>query len=152
MINRGDRAPDFSAEDQNGNVVNLSHYAGKRLVLYFYPKDDTPGCTAEACDLRDNHAALLSKGFAVVGVSRDPVKSHRKFADKFSLPFPLLADVDGDICEAYGVWGKKKFMGREYMGINRTTFIISPTGIIEEVIIKVDTKEPTRQVLEVLGL
>lgn len=152
MINRGDRAPDFSAEDQNGNVVNLSHYAGKRLVLYFYPKDDTPGCTAEACDLRDNHAALLSKGFAVVGVSRDPVKSHRKFAEKFSLPFPLLADVDGAICEAYGVWGKKKFMGREYMGINRTTFIISPTGIIEEVIIKVDTKEPTRQVLEVLGL
>lgn len=152
MINRGDRAPDFSAEDQNGNVVNLSHYAGKRLVLYFYPKDDTPGCTAEACDLRDNHAALLNKGFAVVGVSRDPVKSHRKFAEKFSLPFPLLADVDGAICEAYGVWGKKKFMGREYMGINRTTFIISPTGIIEEVIIKVDTKEPTRQVLEVLGL
>lgn len=122
------------------------------MVLYFYPKDDTPGCTAEACDLRDNHAALLSKGFAVVGVSRDPVKSHRKFAEKFSLPFPLLADVDGAICEAYGVWGKKKFMGREYMGINRTTFIISPTGIIEEVIIKVDTKEPTRQVLEVLGL
>lgn len=122
------------------------------MVLYFYPKDDTPGCTAEACDLRDNHAALLSKGFAVVGVSRDPVKSHRKFAEKFSLPFPLLADVDGAICEAYGVWGKKKFMGREYMGINRTTFIISPIGIIEEVIIKVDTKEPTRQVLEVLGL
>ncbi len=131
--------------------MNLNDFAGKTLVLYFYPKDDTPGCTAEACDLRDNHMALLNKGFAVVGVSRDPVKSHRKFADKFSLPFPLLADVDGAICEAYGVWGKKKFMGREYMGINRTTFIISPDGSIMEVIDKVDTKEPTKQVLNILG-
>jgi peroxiredoxin Q/BCP len=151
MITKGGKAPAFAAEDQNGNNVNLNDFAGKTLVLYFYPKDDTPGCTAEACDLRDNHMALLNKGFAVVGVSRDPVKSHRKFADKFSLPFPLLADVDGAICEAYGVWGKKKFMGREYMGINRTTFIISPDGSIMEVIDKVDTKEPTKQVLNILG-
>ena len=151
-LNVGDKAPELNALDQTESTITLAQFSGRRLILYFYPKDDTPGCTAEACDLRDNHGLLLSKGFAVAGVSRDPVKSHKKFADKFSLPFPLLADLDGRICETYGVWGKKKFMGREYMGINRTTFVIDGQGVIEAIITDVDTKAHTAQVMKVLGL
>lgn len=151
-LKEGDKAPDFKASDQNGKEVTLNDFRGKRLILYFYPKDDTPGCTAEACDLRDNHSPLLSKGFSVVGVSPDAVKSHSKFADKYNLPFPLLADTEKKILNAYGVWGPKKFMGRAYDGVHRTTFIIGPEGLIEKIITKVDTKNHSDQILSELGM
>lgn len=151
-LKEGDKAPDFKASDQNGKEVTLNDFRGKRLILYFYPKDDTPGCTAEACDLRDNHSPLLSKGFSVVGVSPDAVKSHSKFADKYNLPFPLLADTEKKILNAYGVWGPKKFMGRAYDGVHRTTFIIGPEGLIEKIIAKVDTKNHSDQILSELGM
>ncbi len=147
-IKAGDKAPKFSASDQDGKTISLSDFSGKKLVLYFYPKDDTPGCTAEACNLRDNYKMLLKKGYAVVGVSADEVKKHLKFIKKFSLPFPLIADTEKELCTAYGVWGKKKFMGREFMGIVRTTFIISEKGIIDEVIEKVDNENHTAQILK----
>ncbi|MCB0430892.1 MAG: thioredoxin-dependent thiol peroxidase [Flavobacteriales bacterium] len=148
MLKPGDKAPVFSGKDQDGNAISLENFKGKKVVLYFYPKDDTPGCTAESCNLRDNYDMLLKKGFAVVGVSADTVKSHKKFAVKFDLPFPLLADTEKETINAYGVWGPKKFMGREYDGIIRTTFVIGETGIIEEVITDVNTAEHTSQVLE----
>ena len=113
----GDAAPHFSGVDQQDQPISLDQFAGKKVVLYFYPKDDTPGCTAEACSFRDGHQALLDAGFVVVGVSPDPVKKHAKFADKYSLPFPLIADVERKVIDAYGVWGRKKFMGREYDGV-----------------------------------
>jgi len=147
-LKQGDKAPAFKAKDQDGNEISLNDFKGKKLVLYFYPKDDTPGCTAEACNLRDNYNVLLKKGFAVIGVSADDEKKHKKFIKKFNLPFPLIADVDKELCNAYGVWGKKKFMGREYMGIIRTTFIISEKGMIEEVIEKVDTGNHTAQIMK----
>lgn len=143
----GTPAPLFSGTDQHGNTVSLSGLKGKKVVLYFYPKDDTPGCTAEACDLRDNYTRLLEKGYQVVGVSPDSGKSHQKFAEKHHLPFPLLPDPERQIIEAYGVWGPKKFMGKSYEGVLRTTFIISEEGIIEEVITKVDTKDHTSQII-----
>jgi len=143
----GDSAPEFSGKDQSGNQVSLSELKGNKVVLYFYPKDDTPGCTAEACDLRDNYQLLISRGYKVVGVSPDSEKSHQKFADKYNLPFPLLADPDRKIIEAYGVWGPKKFMGKSYEGVLRTTFVISENGTIEEVISKVDTKNHTSQII-----
>jgi thioredoxin-dependent peroxiredoxin len=138
---------DFSGVDQDGQAVSLSDYSGKKLVLYFYPKDDTPGCTAEACSLRDNYDKLKSAGYEVLGVSTDPIKSHKKFIDKYSLPFRLLSDTEKTVSEAFGVYGLKKFMGKEYMGINRTTFLIDEKGIITEVISKVDTKKHAEQIL-----
>ncbi len=147
-LQKGDRAPAFEAVDQSGNLIRLSDFAGKKVVLYFYPKDDTPGCTAQACNLRDNYEALLSSGFVVLGVSVDDEKSHQKFARKYELPFPLLADTDHKIVEAYGVWVEKNMYGRQYMGTARTTFVIDESGIITEVIQKVDTKEHTSQILK----
>jgi peroxiredoxin Q/BCP len=146
-LKQGDAAPNFSGVDQDGQAVSLSDYSGKKLVLYFYPKDDTPGCTAEACSLRDNYDKLKSAGYEVLGVSTDPVKSHKKFVDKYSLPFRLLSDTEKTVSEAFGVYGLKKFMGKEYMGINRTTFLIDEKGIITEVIAKVDTKKHAEQIL-----
>lgn len=147
----GDVAPDFVSTDQHGNGIKLSDFLGSRVILYFYPKDDTPGCTAEACSLRDNHQDLLNKGYKVIGVSADNAKSHLKFADKFNLPFPLLPDTDKVIIKAYGVWGKKKFMGREYEGIIRTTFVIGADGKIAGVIEDVKTKNHADQVLAEMG-
>jgi peroxiredoxin Q/BCP len=146
----GDKAPDFTAKDQNGKTVSLSDFTGKRVILYFYPKDDTPGCTAEACDFRDNYQSMLSKGFEVIGVSTDDEKSHKKFETKYSLPFPLVADTDKSIVEAYGVWVEKNMYGKKYMGTARKTFIINTDGIIDKIIDKVDTKNSSQQVLEVI--
>lgn len=144
----GDQAPAFSGKDQSGNMVSLESFRGNKVVLYFYPKDDTPGCTAEACSLRDNYEALLARGYKVVGVSPDSEKSHQKFINKYELPFPLISDTEKKILQDYGVWGRKKFMGREYDGVIRTTFIIDEKGVIEEVIEKVDTKNHAAQVLK----
>ncbi len=144
----GDQAPAFSGKDQSGNMVSLESFRGSKVVLYFYPKDDTPGCTAEACSLRDNYQALLARGYKVVGVSPDSEKSHQKFTEKYELPFPLISDTGKNILQGYGVWGRKKFMGREYDGVIRTTYIIDEKGVIEEVIEKVDTKNHAAQVLK----
>jgi peroxiredoxin Q/BCP len=143
----GDAAPQFAAKDQDGKEVKLSDFEGKKVILYFYPKDDTPGCTAQACNLRDNYEAILNKGYVVLGVSVDSEKSHVKFIKKFDLPFPLLADTDHAIVEAYGVWVEKSMYGRTYMGTARTTFVIDEKGVIEEIIQKVDTKNHTDQIL-----
>ena len=136
-LTAGDKAPDFTAKDQNGKEVSLGDFKGKTVILYFYPKDDTPGCTAEACDFRDNYQSLLGKGFEVIGVSTDDEKSHKKFETKFNLPFTLIADADKHIVEAYGVWVEKNMYGKKYMGTARTTFIIDGEGIISKVIDKV---------------
>jgi peroxiredoxin Q/BCP len=149
-LNEGDKAPDFTANDQNGNAVSLSDFKGKTVILYFYPKDDTPGCTAEACDFRDNYQSLLGKGYQVIGVSTDDEKSHKKFVTKHNLPFPLISDTDHHVVEAYDVWGEKNMYGKKYMGTIRTTFIINPDGIIQKVIDKVDTKASSQQVLDLL--
>jgi len=146
----GDKAPDFTAKDQNGQTVSLSDFKGKTVILYFYPKDDTPGCTAEACDFRDNYQSLIGKGYQVIGVSTDDEKSHKKFETKYSLPFPLIADEDKSIVEAYGVWAEKNNYGKKYMGTVRTTFIIDADGIISYVISKVDTKNSSQQVLDLV--
>lgn len=146
-LNPGDKAPAFSAPDQHGNTRTLAEFEGKKLVVYFYPKDDTPGCTAEACDLRDNYARFQKEGYEILGVSPDSAKKHVKFIEKYSLPFDLLADEDHAVAEAFGVWGEKKFMGRTYDGIHRTTFVIDADGKIENVIKKVDTKAHTAQLL-----
>ena len=143
----GDPAPDFTANNQDGQPISLHDFKGKKLVLYFYPKDDTPGCTAQACDLRDNYERMLAQGYAVVGVSVDDETSHQKFIKKFDLPFPLLADTDHKVVEAYGVWAEKKNYGRTYMGIVRTTFVIDEDGKIEDIINKVNTKEHAGQIL-----
>ena len=146
-LKAGDKAPKFSAKDQDGKPVKLSDFKGKKLVLFFYPKASTPGCTAEACNLRDNWEQFQKKGYAIVGVSADNEKRQQNFKDKYELPFPLLADEDKKVINAYGVWGPKKFMGKEYDGINRTTFVIDENGSIEEVIEKVKTKEHASQIL-----
>lgn len=151
-LNEGDKAPEFNAMDQEGNPVSLKDFKGKKVILYFYPKDDTPGCTAEACDFRDNYTSLQSKGFEVIGVSPDTEAKHSKFIHKYDLPFTLIADTEKEVIQAYGVWGKKKFMGREYDGIHRSTFIISEDGKIEKIIKKVKTKASSAQVLEVMGM
>jgi peroxiredoxin Q/BCP len=148
----GSPAPKFTSKDQDGKDVSLDQFKGRKVVLYFYPKDDTPGCTAEACDFRDNYQGLKAKGIEVLGVSVDDEKSHQKFITKHSLPFTLLADTNQNIVNSYGVWGEKNMYGKKYMGINRTTFIIDEDGNIAHVITKVDTKNPTAQVLELLGL
>tara|TARA_R110002073_G_scaffold4213_1_gene27887 strand:+ start:27320 stop:27772 length:453 start_codon:yes stop_codon:yes gene_type:complete len=143
----GDTAPNFEVQDNAGNTVKLSDYTGKKLVLFFYPRANTPGCTLEACNLRDNYERFLSLGYEILGVSADTAKKQQNWIDKHKLPFPLLADVDKQVIEAYGVWGPKKFMGREFDGIHRTTFVIDEKGIIEEIILKVKTKEHTNQLL-----
>jgi thioredoxin-dependent peroxiredoxin len=143
----GDKAPDFSANDENGNQVKLKDFKGKKLVLYFYPKDMTPGCTAESCNLRDNYKTLLKQGYEVLGVSADSEKSHQKFIAKEKLPFHLLSDPDKVVHDAYGTWGEKSMYGRKYMGTLRTTFVINEKGVIEEVIGKVDTKNHAAQIL-----
>jgi thioredoxin-dependent peroxiredoxin len=148
QLNEGSKAPMFEGIDQNGKTVKLTDYTGKKLILYFYPKDNTPGCTAEACNLRDNHDSLLKKGFAVVGVSPDSEKSHKGFAGKFSLPFPLIADTSKKIMNDYGVWGEKKMYGKSYLGVLRTTFIIDEKGIIEKIVEKVDTAGHTEQIFK----
>ena len=146
-LKKGDKAPNFSALDQDGNSHKLSDYAGKKLVVFFYPKANTPGCTAEACDLSNNYARFTANNYAILGVSADTAKAQLKFKEKFDFPFPLLADEDKAVIEAFGVWGPKKFMGKEYDGIHRTTFIIDEKGIIEEIITAVKTKEHTKQIL-----
>ena len=149
-LKEGDQAPGFAAKDQNGKTISLSDFKGKNVILYFYPKDDTPGCTAEACSFRDNYQSMLSKGFDVIGVSTDDEKSHKKFETKFSLPFTLIADTDKHIVEAYGVWVEKSMYGKKYMGTARTTFVIDGEGIIKKVIDKVDTKNSSQQVIDLL--
>ena len=143
----GDKAPEINSVDQNGNSINLEQYQGKKLVLYFYPKDMTPGCTAQSCNLSDNYTALQKNGYDVIGVSCDSVKRHQKFIEKYSLPFNLISDEDQKVVNDYGVWQLKKFMGREYMGIVRTTFLINENGKIEDIITKVKTKEHTSQII-----
>jgi thioredoxin-dependent peroxiredoxin len=133
MLKIGNKAPEFSLPDQDGKMHSLKEYAGKKVLLYFYPKDDTPGCTTEACNFRDGYKEFKGLGLVILGVSADSVKSHQKFAEKFNLPFPLLSDESKELCEAYGVWQKKKFMGREYMGIARTSFLIDEKGNIEKI-------------------
>ena len=151
QLKEGDKAPNFTSKDQNGNTVSLDQFKGKKVILYFYPKDNTPGCTAEACDFRDNYQSLKAKGIEVLGVSIDDEKSHQKFITKFELPFTLLADTDKAIVEAYGVWGEKSMYGKKYMGTNRTTFIIDEEGKITHIISKVDTKNPSAQVLDLIN-
>lgn len=148
QLHIGDKAPDFTSVDQNGKSISLDNFIGKKVVLYFYPKDDTPGCTAQACNLRDNYSSLLGKGFQVIGVSNDSIKKHKKFENKYELPFPLVADEDKTIVELYGVYGEKKFMGKTYMGINRTTFLIDEKGNINNIIEKPDTANQSQQVLD----
>jgi thioredoxin-dependent peroxiredoxin len=148
----GDKAPAFSGPNENGETISLDQFKGKKLVLYFYPKDDTPGCTAEACSLKDGYTELKQKGIEVVGVSPDKVSKHKKFVEKYDLPFTLLADEEQETLKAYGVWGMKKFMGREYMGVHRKTFIIDEGGKIEHVIDKVNTKDHAGQIKEIMGI
>jgi len=142
----GDKAPEFTAKDQDGKLISLKDFKGKKLVLFFYPKANTPGCTAEACNLRDHYARFQSAGYFLLGVSADGAKQQQNFKSKFELPYPLLADEDKTVIQAYGVWGPKKFMGKSFDGINRTTFIIDENGIIEDVIEKVKTKEHESQI------
>ncbi|MFY0604255.1 MAG: thioredoxin-dependent thiol peroxidase [Flavobacteriaceae bacterium] len=146
-LKAGDAAPNFEAKDHLGNTIKLSDYKGKKLVVFFYPKASTPGCTVEACNLRDNYHTFLAKGYDVLGVSADSAKRQQNFINKYELPFPLLADEDKSVINAFGVWGPKKFMGREYDGIHRTTFVIDEKGMIEDVILKVKTKEHAAQIL-----
>jgi peroxiredoxin Q/BCP len=144
----GDKAPHFSGVDQNGTRHSLANYKGKKLVVFFYPKASTPGCTAEACDLRDNYAAFQSNNYALLGVSADSEKAQLKFVEKYDLPFPLLADEEKSVIQAFGVWGPKKFMGKEYDGIHRTTFVIDENGTIQDVISDVKTKAHAAQILK----
>ena len=146
-LEKGDKAPAFEAKDQDGNTIKLSDYKGKKLVLFFYPKASTPGCTAEACNLSDNYKTFTDKGYDILGVSADSAKRQSNFKNKYDFPYPLLADEDKEVINAYGVWGPKKFMGKEYDGIHRTTFVIDEKGIIEDVITKVKTKDHAAQIL-----
>ncbi len=148
MLKIGDKAPDFSGFDQDGKFRQLEDYKGKKLVVFFYPKANTPGCTAEACDLRDNFERFKANNFELLGVSADSQKAQLKFKDKFSFPFPLLADEEKEVIQAFGVWGPKKFMGRTYDGIHRTTFVINEEGVIEDVISDVKTKAHASQILK----
>jgi peroxiredoxin Q/BCP len=151
-LKKGDRAPEFSGLNQNGEKIALSNFRGKKVILYFYPKDNTPGCTAESCNLNENYGFWQSKGYEVIGISPDSVSSHKKFADKFQFGFNLIADPETEILNAYGVWGEKSMYGRKYMGVFRTTFIISEEGIIEDVIEKVDTKNHSEQIQKALEI
>ena len=147
MLEIGQLAPEFSALDQNGNTLSLSQYRGKKVVLYFYPRDNTPGCTAQACDLRDNIDRLKAEGYEVIGVSTDSEKKHQNFIAKYGLPFPLIADTDHAVHELYGTWQLKKNYGKEYMGTARTTFLIDEKGILTDIIAKVKTQAHTAQIL-----
>lgn len=147
----GDQAPSFSVEDQKGNIRTLEEFKGSKLVLYFYPKDNTPGCTTQACNLNDNFAKLANEGYTILGVSKDPAKSHLKFIEKFDLQFDLLCDEDLSVHNAYGVWGLKKFMGREYDGTHRTTFVIDERGVLEQVIAKPKVKAHAEEILHPEG-
>lgn len=151
FLKAGDKAPDFSGLNQNGEQISLQNFQGKKLILYFYPKDNTPGCTAESCNLNDNYQMWISKGYEVVGVSPDSVISHKKFADKFKFGFNLIADPQTEILKAYGVWGEKSMYGKTYMGVLRTTFVIED-GIIREVFDKVDTKNHSEQIIKTLDI
>lgn len=148
MLQIGTKAPDFVGTDENGNVVKLNDFAGRKLVLYFYPKDSTPGCTAEACDLRDNYKRFLSLGYNVLGVSKDSAASHQKFIAKYELPFHLISDTDCTILKAYEAWGAKKMYGKETVGTIRTTYVIDEKGVIIDAIGKVDTKNHSAQLLD----
>lgn len=148
MLQSGQKAPSFKGKDQNGKTISLNDFKGKKLILYFYPKDDTPGCTAESCNLRDNYEHMLKSGYAVVGVSPDDTTSHQKFAEKYSLPFPLIADTDKKILNDYEAWGEKNMYGKISMGVLRKTYIIDEEGMIAEIIKKVDTKNHTEQILK----
>ena len=148
MLQTGDKAPYFEGPDQDGNIIRLSDFAGRKLVLYFYPKDSTPGCTAEACDLRDNYERFINQGYAVVGVSKDSTTSHQKFIAKYELPFPLISDPGKVILQAYDAWGEKKNYGKVSMGTLRKTYVIDENGIITDIIAKVDTKNHTAQILK----
>jgi peroxiredoxin Q/BCP len=151
-LKTGDKAPNFEGVNQNGDAIKLEDFSGKKLILYFYPKDNTPGCTAESCDLNDNYDSWLEKGFEVVGVSPDSEKSHLKFIDKFGLKFNLIADTEKEILQVYGAWGLKKLYGKEYMGVLRKTFVIDENGMIIEVFEKVKTKEHTNQIITALNI
>ena len=144
----GDRLPDVTVNDEAGNPVNLRDFEGKKLVVFFYPKANTPGCTAEACNLRDNYSELKKEGYTLLGVSADTEKKQANFKEKFEFPFPLLADVDRAVIEAFGVWGEKKFMGKTYDGIHRMTFVFNENGVVDRVISKVKTKDHAAQILE----
>lgn len=146
-LKEGDKVPQFTAKDQDGNEIKLSDYKGKKLVVFFYPRANTPGCTAEACNLRDNYSALQAQGYSLLGVSEDSQKKQANFRDKYEFPFPLLADEDHTVIDTFGVWGPKKFMGKEYDGIHRMTFIIDEKGVVEKVIDKVKTKDHAAQIL-----
>ena len=152
QLKEGLRAPAFKGKDQDGKIISLEDFVGKKVILYFYPKDDTPGCTAEACNMRDNYEMLLSKGFAIVGVSPDTEKSHVRFREKYHLPFSLIADPDKLIIKNYGAWGEKSMYGKKYEGVLRTTFVIDEKGFILKVITKVDTKDHAQQILNELSL
>ena len=147
----GDKAPNFSGLNEKGETVSLKDFKGKKLILFFYPKDNTPGCTAEACSLRDNYAELTKRGYAMLGVSPDSAKKHQNFIDKFEFPFSLLADSDLEVIKAYGVWGEKKMYGKTYEGLLRTTFVINEKGVIEQVFTKVNTKDHAGQILETVN-
>jgi len=148
----GDKAPVFEGKNQNGESVGLKDFSGKKLILYFYPKDNTPGCTAESCNLNDNYGMWLEKGFEVVGVSPDSEKSHQKFIEKYGFKFNLIADTEKEILQAYGAWGLKKMYGREYMGVLRKTFVIDENGVIAEIFEKVKTKDHTNQIITALNI
>ena len=148
MLKIGDKAPAINSIDENGDAITLEQFKGKKVVLYFYPKDMTPGCTMQSCNLRDNYQTLLDNGYVVLGCSADSSERHQKFIEKYDLPFSLISDESKEVLNAYGVWGPKKFMGKEYDGINRTTFVIDKDGIIKDIITKVKTKAHTSQILE----
>ena len=150
-LKEGDKAPAFESVDEKGEKITLEEYRGKKVVLYFYPKDNTPGCTAEACDLRDNYSQFTEKGFEIIGVSADSQNSHMKFKTKYDLPFRLISDVDKKVLQAYGAWGEKKMYGKSYMGIVRKTFIINEEGYVEKIIEKVKTKEHSKQIFTELS-
>lgn len=149
-LKEGTKAPGFKAVNQKGEAIRLNDFSGKKVILFFYPKDNTPGCTAESCNLRDNYSELLKAGFEVIGISPDSEKSHAGFASKFDLPYNILADVNKEILKAYGAWGLKKMYGKEYEGVLRTTYIIDEEGVIEKVFTKVKTNDHTNQILSAL--
>lgn len=151
-LKEGDKAPNFTGLDQDEKSISLKDYSGQKLILFFYPKDDTPGCTKEACNLRDNYNYFSKKGYSILGVSPDKSKKHRKFIDKYEFQYPLIADTEKEIINSYGLWGPKQFMGKEIIGLHRTTFIIDENGFIEQIIAKVKTKEHSGQIKEVMGL
>jgi thioredoxin-dependent peroxiredoxin len=152
LLNKGDKAPAFKGLNQNGEIISSGIFKGKKLILYFYPKDNTPGCTAESCNLNDNYQYWIDKGYEVVGVSPDSVTSHKKFADKFGFSFNLIADTEKEILQAYGAWGEKSMYGKKYMGVLRTTYIINEDGIIDDVFAKVKTGDHTNQIIKALDI